>query len=231
MTSVLPRRTAGPRVVELPRDTERRRRTGDVRHHPVDAAVRPTPIPGHARRARPDRPASVIAEMTYRPPAVHTGIGCRSTTVADVGRRSSGVRRRVPRLGLPRGRRGIRATGRRAARRALACGLRAGDGAMLTPAIYRTRITHLRRAPGAPLLRTARLLLVRRPRQPAAARGWLRPFAKFDARDHFSTPAETGPDATRARRRLPRRTRHQSAGRHRHRADAGPGARISSSTR
>jgi DUF1365 family protein len=61
---------------------------------------------------------------------------------------------------------------------------------MLTPAIYRTRITHLRRAPVHHYFEQRGYCwyvdLDNLPRLPR----WLRPFAKFDARDHFSTPAE-----------------------------------------
>lgn len=57
---------------------------------------------------------------------------------------------------------------------------------MLTPALYRTRITHVRRAPVHHRF-TYRgyswyVDLDRMPRLPR----WLGPFARFDARDHFS---------------------------------------------
>lgn len=64
---------------------------------------------------------------------------------------------------------------------------------MLTPAIYRTRITHLRRAPVHHYFEHRGYswyvdvdALPKLPR-------WLRPFARFDARDHFSSddPNET----------------------------------------
>lgn len=61
---------------------------------------------------------------------------------------------------------------------------------MLTPAIYRTRITHLRRAPVHHYFEQRGYCwyvdLDNLPRLPR----WLRPFATFDARDHFSAPAE-----------------------------------------
>jgi len=63
---------------------------------------------------------------------------------------------------------------------------------VLTPAIYRTRITHLRRAPVHHYFEQRGYCwyvdLDNLPRLPR----WLRPFARFDARDHFSTPADPG---------------------------------------
>ena len=65
---------------------------------------------------------------------------------------------------------------------------------MLTPSIYRTRITHLRRAPVHHYFEQRGYCwyvdLDNLPRLP----WFLRSFAKFEARDHFSTPAE--PDQT-----------------------------------
>jgi hypothetical protein len=56
---------------------------------------------------------------------------------------------------------------------------------MLTPALYRTRITHLRRAPVHHYFEHRSYSwyvdIDNLPRLPR----WLRPFAKFDARDHF----------------------------------------------
>lgn len=63
---------------------------------------------------------------------------------------------------------------------------------MLTPAIYRTHITHLRRAPVHHYFEQRGYSwyvdLGDLPRLPR----WLRPFARFDARDHFSGPVEPG---------------------------------------
>lgn len=57
---------------------------------------------------------------------------------------------------------------------------------MLTPALYRTRITHLRRAPVRHYFEyrgySWYVDLDRLPRLPR----WLRPFARFDVRDHLS---------------------------------------------
>jgi uncharacterized protein len=63
---------------------------------------------------------------------------------------------------------------------------------MLTPAIYRTQVTHLRRAPVHHYFELRGYSwyvdLDNLPRLPR----WLRPFAEFDARDHFSGPTEPG---------------------------------------
>ena len=56
---------------------------------------------------------------------------------------------------------------------------------MLTPAIYRTRITHLRRAPVHHYFEhRSYSWYVDVDELPQLPR-WLRPFARFDARDHF----------------------------------------------
>ena len=67
---------------------------------------------------------------------------------------------------------------------------------MLTAAIYRTRITHLRRAPVHHYFETRGYSwyvdvddLPQLPR-------WLRPFARFEARDHFCAPEPAGPTDT-----------------------------------
>lgn len=68
--------------------------------------------------------------------------------------------------------------------------------ASLAPALYRTRITHLRRAPVHHYFEQAGYSwyvdLDDLPRLPR----WLRPFARFEARDHFSTPAPAGVEDT-----------------------------------
>lgn len=67
---------------------------------------------------------------------------------------------------------------------------------MLTPSLYRTRITHLRRAPVHHYFeQRGYSWLVDLDNLPQLPRG-LRPFAKFEARDHFSTPPPTGVDDT-----------------------------------
>jgi len=63
---------------------------------------------------------------------------------------------------------------------------------MTRSALYRTRVTHLRRAPVHHYFEQRSYSwyvdLDDLPRLP----GWLRPFARFEARDHLSTPPATG---------------------------------------
>jgi DUF1365 family protein len=72
--------------------------------------------------------------------------------------------------------------------------------AMLTPALYRTRVTHLRRAPVHHHFEhrgyTWYVDIDELPQLPR----WLRPFARFDARDHFwPSQDEAAPDSLRDR--------------------------------
>lgn len=67
---------------------------------------------------------------------------------------------------------------------------------MLTPSLYRTRITHVRRAPVHHYFeQRGYSWFVDLDNLPRLPRG-LRPFAKFEARDHFSTPPPAGVDDT-----------------------------------
>lgn len=67
---------------------------------------------------------------------------------------------------------------------------------MLTPAIYRTRITHLRRAPVHHYFEhRGYSWYVDVDELPELPR-WLRPFARFDARDHFGADEADGPNGT-----------------------------------
>jgi DUF1365 family protein len=67
---------------------------------------------------------------------------------------------------------------------------------VLTPSLYRTRITHVRRAPVHHYFeQRGYSWLVDLDNLPQLPRG-LRPFAKFEARDHFSTPPPAGVDDT-----------------------------------
>jgi DUF1365 family protein len=65
---------------------------------------------------------------------------------------------------------------------------------MLTPALYRTRITHLRRAPVYHYFEHCSYSwyvdIDHVPRLPR----WLRPFARFEARDHFWAPRAGEPN-------------------------------------
>jgi DUF1365 family protein len=73
-------------------------------------------------------------------------------------------------------------------------GARTSPVAPLAPALYRTRITHLRRDPVHHYFeQKGYSWYVDVDNLPELPR-WLRPFAKFEGRDHFSTPAQ--PDET-----------------------------------
>ena len=64
----------------------------------------------------------------------------------------------------------------------------------MTPALYRTRITHLRRAPVHHYFEhRSYSWYVDLDELPQLPR-WLRPFARFDARDHFWPPEADGPN-------------------------------------
>ena len=69
---------------------------------------------------------------------------------------------------------------------------------MSTPAVYRTRITHLRRAPVHHYFEHKSYSWYVDIDDLPVLPAWLRPFAKFEARDHLE-PAESGPDTLRSR--------------------------------
>ena len=175
------------------------RGAGDLRHQPADAAV------GAERRflvtlGGRDRvdPVSVHRRDDLPPPALHTGIRCRATTAADAGRRPGGVRRRLPRLGIPRGRRRIGTARRRAA----AAGHWPRPGSRRRDDQAARRRSTAPRSPTSGARRCSTRFEYRGyswyvdvddlPRLPR----WLRPFARFDARDHFSAASRTTRCAT-----------------------------------
>jgi DUF1365 family protein len=94
-------------------------------------------------------------------------------------------------MGISRGRRSVRVAGSRAPWRDLAEQRSATGGcAVLTPAIYRTRITHLRRAPVHHYFEhRSYSWYVDIDRLPELPR-WLRPFARFEATDHLDGAPE-----------------------------------------
>ena len=95
---------AGTGVLELSDGRPAKRGDGDLRHQPADAVVGAEALSGHPGRPRLRRPGQRAGRDDLSPPALHTGIRCRATAAADAGRRPGGVRRGVPRLGIPRGR-------------------------------------------------------------------------------------------------------------------------------
>ena len=95
----------GPRLVELP-PRRRRPRPGDghLRPDPADAAADRDPLPGHPRRRGPRRPGDGDRPPRVRPPALHARVRGRPGPAPRVRHRPDRLRRRLPRLGVPRGR-------------------------------------------------------------------------------------------------------------------------------
>ena len=109
-----------------------------------------------AGRVRPDR---VLARMTYRHPCTppdrsRPSAGCRPEHAGDR------LRRRLPRLGVPRGRLPVRRRGRRGP-----------GGRLVSAALYTCRITHVRARPGPAGLPLLQLPVAGRPGRPAAGPG------------------------------------------------------------
>ncbi len=170
-------------------------------------------------------PATVLAEMTYdhplytpesvaaQQPATRPSTTTRSPSRAPTTAGDSTRTARHPGSGLRN------ASARLAKRRPAT-----GGCAVLTPALYRTRITHLRRAPVHHYFEhRSYSWYVDIDRLPDLPR-WLRPFARFDAARSLGRRAERHTAGTR--RRFPRRPRHRSRWRQSHRPAAGPGARL-----
>ena len=114
------------------------------------------PLPGHPRRRGPRRPRDRDRPHGVRAPALHPRLRRRPAAAPRDRHRPRRVRRRLPRVGLPRGRRALRAGRRRAARAAWVdgpasgAGFRAGAGAPSSTSahrIYDTTIRHTRRTP------------------------------------------------------------------------------------
>ncbi len=85
-TSVLPRRTACPRVVELPGHAGGRQCVGDLRHQQADALVRPSAVLGHPGRRGPGGPGNRHRGNDVRTPDLHAGISCSTTPAPDTRR-------------------------------------------------------------------------------------------------------------------------------------------------
>ena len=102
-----------------------------LRPDPADAAADRDPLPRHPRRRGPRRPGDGDRAPRVRPPALHPRVRGRPGPAARVRHRPGRVRRRVPRVGLPRGRRAFGAGGGRAAGVPL---VEEGRGPVTTPA-------------------------------------------------------------------------------------------------
>ena len=148
--------------------------------------------------------------MTYEHPQYTTVVGRRTAAARRDLDRPDGVRRGVPRLGLPRGRRALRPAGRRVARGdvvtatcrfdAVAVARREADAACCpatpctaTPRIYDTVVTHVRNDAAAQ--RRSRTRARRGSSTSTRCRCCRsygrRSLARFDARDHFDGTAPT----------------------------------------
>ena len=109
-TSLLPRAARRPGVVELPAPAPRPRGAGHghLRPDPAAAARHRHPLPRHARRRGPRRPGDRDRPDGVRAPALQPRLGRRPAPAARDRHRPDRLRRRLPRLGLPRGRRALR---------------------------------------------------------------------------------------------------------------------------
>ena len=144
-------------TVPGPRGTSAARPTADagvmrhLRPDPSAAARHRRPLPGDARRRGPRRPGHGHRPDGVRAPALQPGLGRRPGPAARDRHRPRRLRRRLPRLGVPRGRRALRARRRRAARARLAgpgrCAHSAGRATSRPGGIYDTTIRHTRRTP------------------------------------------------------------------------------------
>ena len=172
---LLPGRPPGPGVLELPDGRLLRRASDDVQvsywmnrlqdlDEPVDYLVTLNAT---------DRidPGTVLRRMVYEHPVYTAGLGGRPAAAARPEHRADRLRRRLPRLGLPRGRLRLRRAGRRGVRSRLVTALqtrpveRAAAVPVATPALYDVRIAHTRTRPAAQLLRVRRLPVAGRPRR------------------------------------------------------------------
>ena len=104
-----PRRSCCAGLVELPPPGGRDRcRHGDLRPHPPAAAPHRHPLPRHPRRRGPGGPGPGHRPDGVRAPALHARVGRRLAPAAGDRQRPGRLRRGLPRLGLPRGRRALR---------------------------------------------------------------------------------------------------------------------------
>ena len=171
-------------------------------------------------------PATVLAEMTYNHPLYTPESVAAQRLLPTLNDDRVVFAGRLSRLGIPRGRRGVGAAGGATPRRRRGHSPTpaTGGGGMLTPALYRTRITHLRRAPVHHYFEHRSYswyVDIDRSAAAAAVAAAVRPVRRPRS---LRRRAERHTAATS--RRVPGRPRHRPARRHRHRAAAGQGARL-----
>ena len=183
---------AGAGVLELPAPA---RRPGPGHRHlrpdPADAAADRHPLSGHPRRGGPGRPVHGHRHDGVRPPALHPCLGRGPASAPRDRHRPGHVRRRLPRVGLPRGRRQVRACRRRTTRRPMVepSGGRPPSGCSSTPRSA-TCGAHRSAAPSP---------------TPAAC-GWSTStdlpdhgvLGRFEARDHLGDPRRSLQDNVEA---------------------------------
>src|SRR5450631_2704401 len=183
------------------------------RRHLLDEPAPGTPLrsglPRHAQRARSHRPRRHARGDGLRAPDLHTGVGGRPGEPGRPRHRPDRLRRRVPRVGLPRGRVPLRRSGCPALRGDLVTMTRLPTTRVTTtvqtshtaaarrptqpelpslPALVPGNVTHRRRGKVRHSFRYGvyqwLVDLDALPEQP----WYLRPFAGFSAADHVGDP-------------------------------------------
>ena len=120
---------------------------GHLRPHPAAAARHRHPLPRHPRRRAPRRPGHRDRPDGVRAPALHPGLGRRPAPAARDRHRPRRLRRRLPRLGLPRGRRALGPRRRHPPRAAPGRRDRHARPARRAGSASTTTIRHTRRTP------------------------------------------------------------------------------------
>ena len=214
-----------PRLLELPAP-RRRPGAGHLRHDPaaetgsrqarspggaarspeaLDHREAPRAVPGQPGRRGRRRPEHRDRDHALRAPRLHPGLGGRAGQAAAAQHGPRRLRRRLPRLGLPRGRRALRPPGGRSPRRTLDLGRRA-PAAGADAAHLRHRDQARAGRAGAQHLQLPQPHLAGRPRRPAALHGGLRAAAAPAGVVRGPRPRRRPrPQPAREHRRLPRR--------------------------
>ena len=103
-SSVLPEARQCPCVVELPDDVlrpARPARRGELLDEPAPGAPITAGFPRHAQRPRASRPGLRCRGHALCAPDLHARGGPRAVTAEQPGHRPHGLRRRLPRVGIP----------------------------------------------------------------------------------------------------------------------------------
>ena len=140
-----------------------------LRPDPAAAPAHRDPLPRHPRRRAPRRPGHRDRADGVRAPALHPRVRRRPATTAVDRHRPGRLRRRLPRVGLPRGRLALRSGRRDEARPRLAGGSAGRRSTGRTRRLPDHDPTHAAHAVQA-RLRAPLPPLARRPRRPARPR-------------------------------------------------------------